>query len=153
MLLVGAGSQAQPAAERAFGPSALRRLLDCATELTGHIPLVLQGEGTYLAGLGLMGLAAFGTLFICGGIQGYQVFVGDFCRGRHGMAAARAPCCRWFCNRHAGRRYQAWQMVILGLSILSPYDLGRVVTATARPALAATCVGRTAEIDRANRSS
>ena len=77
MLLVGAGSQAQPAAERAFGPSALRRLLDCATELTGHIPLVLQGEGTYLAGLGLMGLAAFGTLFICGGIQGYQVFVGD----------------------------------------------------------------------------
>jgi len=24
-----------------------------------------------------MGLAAFGTLFICGGIQGYQAFVGD----------------------------------------------------------------------------
>jgi hypothetical protein len=24
-----------------------------------------------------MALAAFGTLFICGGIQGYQVFVGD----------------------------------------------------------------------------
>lgn len=24
-----------------------------------------------------MGLAAFGTLFICGGIQGYQPFVGD----------------------------------------------------------------------------
>ena len=30
-----------------------------------------------MAGLGLMALAAFGTLFICGGIQGYQVFVGD----------------------------------------------------------------------------
>ena len=27
-----------------------------------------------------MGLAAFGTLFICGGIQGYQVFVGDLRR-------------------------------------------------------------------------
>jgi hypothetical protein len=39
--------------------------------------LVLQGDSPYFAGLGLMGLAAFGTLFICGGIQGYQVFVGD----------------------------------------------------------------------------
>jgi TRAP-type uncharacterized transport system fused permease subunit len=39
--------------------------------------LVLQGADPYFAGLGLMGLAAFGTLFICGGIQGYQVFVGD----------------------------------------------------------------------------
>jgi TRAP-type uncharacterized transport system fused permease subunit len=39
--------------------------------------LVLQGDAPYLVGLGLMGLAAFGTLFICGGIQGYQVFVGD----------------------------------------------------------------------------
>ena len=42
--------------------------------------LVLQGASPYLAGLGLMGLAAFGTLFICGGIQGYQVFVGDLRR-------------------------------------------------------------------------
>src|SRR5258708_13650170 len=39
--------------------------------------LVLQGDSPYLAGLGLMALAAFGTLFICGGIQGYQAFVGD----------------------------------------------------------------------------
>ncbi|MBX9651456.1 MAG: TRAP transporter permease, partial [Xanthobacteraceae bacterium] len=39
--------------------------------------LVLQGDNPYLEGLGLMGLAAFGTLFICGGIQGYQAFVGD----------------------------------------------------------------------------
>jgi TRAP-type uncharacterized transport system fused permease subunit len=39
--------------------------------------LVLQGPSPYLAGFGLMGLAAFGTLFICGGIQGYQPFVGD----------------------------------------------------------------------------
>ena len=40
-------------------------------------PALVLGESPYLAGLGLMGLAAFGTLFICGGIQGYQVFVGD----------------------------------------------------------------------------
>src|SRR5713101_7057009 len=39
--------------------------------------LVLQGDSPYLAGLGLMAVAAFGTLFICGGIQGYQAFVGD----------------------------------------------------------------------------
>src|SRR5216684_1373365 len=39
--------------------------------------LVLQGSSPYFAALGLMGLAAFGTLFICGGIQGYQAFVGD----------------------------------------------------------------------------
>jgi TRAP-type uncharacterized transport system fused permease subunit len=37
--------------------------------------LVLQGH--YLEALGLMALAGFGTLFICGGIQGYQAFVGD----------------------------------------------------------------------------
>jgi TRAP transporter 4TM/12TM fusion protein len=37
--------------------------------------LVLQGN--YLEGLGLMMLAGVGTLFICGGIQGYQAFVGD----------------------------------------------------------------------------
>src|SRR5438477_3119705 len=42
--------------------------------------LVLQGDSPYLAGLGLMALAAFGTLFICGGIQGYQAFVGDLRR-------------------------------------------------------------------------
>src|SRR6267378_3877370 len=39
--------------------------------------LVLQGSSPYLEGLGLMALAGFGTLFICGGIQGYQAFVGD----------------------------------------------------------------------------
>src|SRR5467141_2796017 len=39
--------------------------------------LVLQGDSPYFAALGLMALAAFGTLFICGGIQGYQAFVGD----------------------------------------------------------------------------
>ncbi|ETR76077.1 C4-dicarboxylate ABC transporter [Afipia sp. P52-10] len=37
--------------------------------------LVLQGY--YLEAVGLMALAGIGTLFICGGIQGYQAFVGD----------------------------------------------------------------------------
>ena len=39
--------------------------------------LVLQGDNPYFEALGLMTLAAIGTLFICGGIQGYQAFVGD----------------------------------------------------------------------------
>lgn len=39
--------------------------------------LVLQGDSPYFAALGLMMLAVVGTLFICGGIQGYQAFVGD----------------------------------------------------------------------------
>ena len=39
--------------------------------------LVLQGTNPYFEALGLMALAAIGTLFICGGIQGYQAFVGD----------------------------------------------------------------------------
>jgi len=37
--------------------------------------LVLQGN--YAAAIGLMALAGIGTLFICGGIQGYQAFVGN----------------------------------------------------------------------------
>jgi TRAP transporter 4TM/12TM fusion protein len=37
--------------------------------------LVLQGP--YLQALGLMALAGVGILFICGGIQGYQAFIGD----------------------------------------------------------------------------
>lgn len=39
--------------------------------------LVLQGDAPYLEALGLMTLAGIGTLFICGGIQGYQAFLGD----------------------------------------------------------------------------
>ena len=40
--------------------------------------LVMQGN--YLVGIGLMALIAFGTIFICGGIQGYQIGVGDLRR-------------------------------------------------------------------------
>jgi TRAP-type uncharacterized transport system fused permease subunit len=42
--------------------------------------LVLQGPSPYFAALGLLALAAAGTLCICGGIQGYQVGVGDLRR-------------------------------------------------------------------------
>jgi TRAP transporter 4TM/12TM fusion protein len=42
--------------------------------------LVLQGSNPYLEALGLTLLAAVGTLFICGGIQGYQAGVGDLRR-------------------------------------------------------------------------
>ncbi|MBR1025688.1 TRAP transporter permease [Bradyrhizobium liaoningense] len=39
--------------------------------------LLLQGSNPYLEAFGLTGLACFGIVFICGGIQGYQAFVGD----------------------------------------------------------------------------
>lgn len=42
--------------------------------------LVLQGDAPYLTAIGLTVLAAAGTLFICGGIQGYQAFIGDLRR-------------------------------------------------------------------------
>jgi TRAP transporter 4TM/12TM fusion protein len=42
--------------------------------------LVLQGDNPYLEALGLATLAAVGTLFICGGIQGYQTGIGDLRR-------------------------------------------------------------------------
>ncbi|HEX2216205.1 MAG TPA: TRAP transporter fused permease subunit, partial [Xanthobacteraceae bacterium] len=42
--------------------------------------LVLQGANPYLAAIGLMVLIGVGTLFICGGIQGYQAGVGDLRR-------------------------------------------------------------------------
>lgn len=40
--------------------------------------LVMQGN--YLVGVGLMAMIAFGTVFICGGIQGYQIGIGDLRR-------------------------------------------------------------------------
>jgi TRAP transporter 4TM/12TM fusion protein len=39
--------------------------------------LVLQGSNPYLEALGLTVLIAIGTVFICGGIQGYQSGIGD----------------------------------------------------------------------------
>jgi TRAP transporter 4TM/12TM fusion protein len=42
--------------------------------------LVLQGPSPYVEAIGLLTLAGLGTVFICGGIQGYQVGVGDLRR-------------------------------------------------------------------------
>lgn len=42
--------------------------------------LLLQGDNPYLEAFGLTGLACLGIVFICGGIQGYQAYVGDLRR-------------------------------------------------------------------------
>ncbi|MDR6659715.1 TRAP transporter 4TM/12TM fusion protein [Tardiphaga robiniae] len=42
--------------------------------------LLLQGDSPYLEVFGLTGLACLGIVFICGGIQGYQAYVGDLRR-------------------------------------------------------------------------
>jgi hypothetical protein len=86
--------------------------------------LVLQGDSPYFEGLGLMAMAAFGTLFICGGIQGYQAFVGD-------LRAAGAL--EWplrvllviggFVVATPGggiMPLSQWQITALGLAILAP---------------------------------
>ncbi len=39
--------------------------------------LLLQGDNPYAEALGLTALAGLGIIFICGGIQGYQAYVGD----------------------------------------------------------------------------
>ena len=42
--------------------------------------LLLQGDSPYMEAIGLTALACFGIVFICGGIQGYQAYVGDLRR-------------------------------------------------------------------------
>ena len=70
--------------------------------------LLLQGDSPYLEALGLTVVIAIGTLFICGGIQGYQAGVGDLRKA--GIlewplrVAARG---RRLCFCHAGRRHRA----------------------------------------------
>ena len=86
--------------------------------------LVLQGPSPYLEGLGLMALAGFGTLFICGGIQGYQAFVGDL----RGAGALEWPLrvllvIGGFVVATPGggiMPLSQWQITSLGLAILIP---------------------------------
>jgi TRAP-type uncharacterized transport system fused permease subunit len=86
--------------------------------------LVLQGPAPYLPALGLTALAGLGTLFICGGIQGYQVFVGDL---------RRAGALEWplrvllviggFVLATPGGGIlplSQWQVTSVGLAILAP---------------------------------
>ena len=86
--------------------------------------LVLQGDSPYLAGLGLMALAAFGTLFICGGIQGYQAFVGDL-RGTGPLEwplRALLVVGGFVVATPGGgiMPISQWQIICLGLAILIP---------------------------------
>jgi len=88
------------------------------------VALVLQGPSPYLEGLGLMALAGFGTLFICGGIQGYQAFVGDL----RGAGALEWPLrvllvIGGFVVATPGggiMPLSQWQVTSLGLAILIP---------------------------------
>jgi hypothetical protein len=85
---------------------------------------VLQGTNPYLEGLGLMALAGFGTLFICGGIQGYQCFVGDL----RGAGALEWPLrvllvIGGFVVATPGggiMPLSQWQITLLGFAILVP---------------------------------
>jgi len=84
--------------------------------------LVMQGH--YLEGVGLMALIAFGTVFICGGIQGYQIGIGDL---------RRAGALEWpirvllvlggivVATPGGGiMPLSQWQVTMLGLAILAP---------------------------------
>ena len=84
--------------------------------------LVMQGN--YFAGVGLMAMIAFGTVFICGGIQGYQIGVGDL---------RRTGALEWpirvllilggiiVATPGGGiMPLSQWQVTMLGLAILAP---------------------------------
>jgi TRAP transporter 4TM/12TM fusion protein len=91
--------------------------------------LVLQGS--YLTALGLMALCAVGILFICGGIQGYQAFVGDL---------RKAGVLEWpirvllvvggFVIATPGggiNPLSQWQITMAGLGILAPTVLAALL--------------------------
>ncbi len=93
-------------------------------EKTAEEHVTVIDSATACGGLGLMALAAFGTLFICGGIQGYQAFVGDL-RG--------AGLLEWplrillviggFVVATPGggiMPLSQWQITLLGFAILAP---------------------------------
>ena len=87
--------------------------------------------------LGLMALAGFGTLFICGGIQGYQAFVGDL----RGTGALEWPLrvllvIGGFVVATPGggiMPLSQWQITSLGLAILIPTVLIALVLMRRQP--------------------
>jgi TRAP-type uncharacterized transport system fused permease subunit len=99
--------------------------------------LVLQGANPYFEGLGLMALAGVGTLFICGGIQGYQAFVGDL----RGTGTLEWPLrvllvIGGFVLATPGGNIMPlsqWQITSLGLAILIPTILIALVLIRRRP--------------------
>jgi TRAP-type uncharacterized transport system fused permease subunit len=89
--------------------------------------LVLQGPSPYFEAVGLVALAAVGTLFICGGIQGYQAGIGDL---------RRAGALEWplrvaliiggvvIATPGGGiLPLSEWQMIGFGLALLAPTTL------------------------------
>jgi len=86
--------------------------------------LLLQGANPYPEALGLTALACIGIVFICGGIQGYQAYVGDL---------RRAGVMEWplrvllviggitLATPGGGiNPLSQWQVVMLALAILAP---------------------------------
>jgi TRAP transporter 4TM/12TM fusion protein len=84
--------------------------------------LVLQGS--YLVALGLMALCGVGILFICGGIQGYQAFVGDLRKaGALEWPLRVALVIGGFVIATPGggiNPLSQWQITALGTAILAP---------------------------------
>ncbi len=86
--------------------------------------LLLQGANPYSEALGLTALASIGIVFICGGIQGYQAWVGDL---------RRAGTMEWplrvllvlggitLATPGGGiNPLSQWQIIVLALAILVP---------------------------------
>ena len=70
--------------------------------------LLLQGDSPYLEALGLTVVISIGTLFICGGIQGYQAGVGDLRKaGALEWPLRAAAGGRRLRSGHARRRHRA----------------------------------------------
>ena len=106
--------------------------------------LLLQGPTPYMEAIGLTALICFGIVFICGGIQGYQAYVGDL---------RKAGAFEWplrvllvlggivICTPGGGiMPLSQLQMIMLGLAILVPtvllalFLVKRDGPATAQPA-------------------
>src|ERR1043166_4616828 len=93
--------------------------------------LLLQGNNPYLEAIGLTGLACFGIIFICGGIQGYQAYVGDL----RGAGVLEWPLrvllvIGGFVVATPGggiMPLSQWQITALRLALLVPTLLGAVV--------------------------
>jgi len=86
--------------------------------------LLLQGDNPYLEAFGLTALACVGIVFICGGIQGYQAWVGDLRRtGLMEWPLRVALIVGGFTLATPGggiNPLSQWQVTGLGLAILAP---------------------------------
>jgi TRAP-type uncharacterized transport system fused permease subunit len=105
--------------------------------------LLLQGDNPYLEAFGLTGLACLGVVFICGGIQGYQAYVGDLRRaGAMEWPLRVALIIGGFTLATPGggiNPLSQWQVTGLALAILAPTVLlALVLTRRSDDRLAAT---------------